>query len=167
MKCYYDSEQTKYLHETDIQKDFKECQKLDSTWLESSFDNFLDSCLDIGTLEKTTLQITKGAAVYTGGGVYVILGKLSDGNYFVQSTCFEPSIFNGEITEHSESIDDLVCFDSEWCENHDVTSHYSESVLDELSREFCKALDKDRTLCIEEYKELQNYIPGEIENNMF
>ena len=111
-----------------------------------------------------SLKIIKGTAIYTGGGIYIVVGKLNDGNYIIAN---EQSI--GIVADNPmEEDDDLSCEyhynNINWIIERDLLINYKIADLLKAIKKFCKDLDngKGDEYLIDEFKETDNYMPGEL-----
>ena len=111
-----------------------------------------------------SLKIIKGTAIYTGGGIYIVVGKLNDGNYIITD---EQSI--GIVADNPmEEDDDLSCdyhySNINWIIERDLLINYKIENLLKAIKKFCKDLDngKGDEYLIDEFKETDNYMPGEL-----
>lgn len=81
-----------------------------------------------------------GNVFATGGGIYVAIGKLYDGNFFVADNFGSIEIYNSDVIEEDE-YGDLVAFDYEWCEEHSITENYERRDLVNMVLDFYARLD--------------------------
>lgn len=64
-------------------------------------------------------MIKEATAIYTGGGIYVYLGELDDGNYFLASDWSSGCVGDIRIlNEDPRKVDDDECFYPEWQETY-------------------------------------------------
>lgn len=65
-------------------------------------------------------EILKVETMYTGGNIYVFLGSLSDGKYFMaESSCFDVRILNADPSAvETDKYGDSPIWYSDWQEEH-------------------------------------------------
>ena len=64
------------------------------------------------------MRATHGTAIYTGGGIYNIIGETDNGLWFMGGPDW-CSLFDSDVTEEDEYTD-MVCYNNDWCEKHEV-----------------------------------------------
>lgn len=106
------------------------------------------------------MKVVRGTAIYTGGGIYVTIGQMDNGMYFVGS---EYGIeFFDEDTRSCDENDDMCCFWQEWYDEHCIKDGYDPDDAQVAFIDFCKRLDAKEEHLTDGYDEFSNYLPGEI-----
>ena len=117
-----------------------------------------------------SIKIIKGTAIYTGGGIYIIVGKLNDGNYVNTDGCFWDVYNDNAMDKVDTSIYEEICDDMcnyehpQWCNEHRISEHYRKKDILRAIKKFCKDLDngKGDEYLIDEFKKTDNYMSGEL-----
>lgn len=65
-------------------------------------------------MKRKELKIKNADYAYTGGGIYLFIGELENGRYFL----LDGDMFDTRILNESVSWDNDECFNAEWQENH-------------------------------------------------
>ncbi len=81
---------------------------------------------------RTKFDIKKVNTLYTGGNIYVFLGALNDGTFFMaESSCFDVRIFNEDpsAVEDDEDGDNAIWY-PEWQIDHLVKDLSESECLD-------------------------------------
>lgn len=107
------------------------------------------------------MRFTKGTAMYTGGGIYVVLGETDNGLYFL-GNCDCVDIYNADVREEDEN-GDMACFYPEWEELHRVET--SEDLVEPF-KNFCRRLDAKEEGITEGWEAFSNYAAGEVYDYM-
>ena len=100
--------------------------------------------------------------MYTGGGIYVVLGETDNKLYFV-GDMDGVELYNSDVREEDEH-GDMVCFYPEWQDKHRVET--SED-LAEVYKTFCRRLDAKEEGITKGWEEFSNYAPGEVYDHMY
>lgn len=106
------------------------------------------------------MKAIHGTAIYTGGGIYVVIGELDSGLWFCGNNDW-CSIFDEDTRTYDNDNDDLACFLNEWCEAHEVKDVDKKEVY-AMFKDFCERLDKKEPDITKGYEEFSNYAPGEV-----
>ena len=106
------------------------------------------------------MKATHGTAIYTGGGIYVVIGELDNGLWFCGNNDW-CGIFDEDTRTYDQENDDLACFWSDWCDQHEVKDVNKKEVY-AMFEDFCKRLDNKEDGITEGYEEFSNYAPGEV-----
>ena len=122
-----------------------------------------------------SLKIIKGTAIYTGGGIYIIVGKLNDGNYVNTDGCFWDVYSDNAKDKVDTSIYEEICDDMcnyehpQWCDEHRISEHYRKKDILRAIKKFCKDLDngKGDEYLVDEFKETGNYSSGELKRMIY
>lgn len=104
------------------------------------------------------MRAVHGTAIYTGGGIYNIIGKTDNGLWFFADNDYL-AIVNTDIRETCE--DGLACYYDRWLEEHEVD--VSDEEKHKMLRDFCRRLDADEKGLTEGYEGVSNYMAGEVE----
>lgn len=113
------------------------------------------------------MRATHGTAIYTGGGFYICIGELDNGNYFVGGMdCIE--IVNADPRIEIEDFDGWKSYgfdDIDWILEHEVeaTENGKESngIID-MFKDFCKRIDNREPNLTDGYEDFSNYCSGEV-----
>ena len=106
------------------------------------------------------MRATHGTAIYTGGGIYNVIGETDNGYWFFGGPDW-CSIVDSDIREEDkENNNDLVCYYNDWLEKHEVKVNVQE--IYEMFEDFCRRLDAKEPGITDGYEEYSNYIPGEV-----
>lgn len=121
-----------------------------------------------------SLKIVKGTAIYTGGGIYNILGKLNDGKYIFANDQFITVIERLKNDESNFLMDkdndyDYHYCNPNWLDERDKTNEYQISDLLRAIKKFCKDLDKGKgdLYLVDEFENTENYSPGELKRMVY
>lgn len=104
------------------------------------------------------MRATHGTAIYTGGGIYNVIGETDNGLWFMGGSDW-CSLFDSDVTEEDEYTD-MVCYNNDWCEKHEVKVDLQE--LYEMFEDFCRRLDNKEPGITDGYENHSNYAAGEI-----
>ena len=102
------------------------------------------------------MKITKGTAIYTGGGFYTVIGETEDGHWFVGFNEF-CAVINFDPRTKDEEMDDLKIFYCDFTEEEgyvipvDIKEKY-EAYLD-----FCKRLENQESGIEDGYEDFSNH----------
>lgn len=123
-----------------------------------------------------SLKIIKGTAIYTGGGIYIIIGKLNDGNIIISNNqgwdILNPNKTNND-DEYIARWDDVSwILDNmyvEIYEKYEVNNDYQDRDVLRAIKKFCKDLDngKGDEYLVDEFKETGNYSSGELKRMIY
>lgn len=106
------------------------------------------------------MKILNGTAIYTGGGYYIVLGKIDNGLYFCGTNEWCAICDMDTKTENEDG--DFACFDIEWFEKHDKSSEFSYKEIVEMFKDFCLRLAQEEDGITNGYENLDNYISSEV-----
>ncbi len=104
-------------------------------------------------------KATHGTAIYTGGGLYVVIGQLDNGLWFYGGTDF-CDIFDEDTRTYDNENDGLACFWNDWCEKHRVELDARQTYA--MYYDFCRRLDNNEPGLTDGYEEYSNYAAGEV-----
>lgn len=104
------------------------------------------------------MKALHGTAIYTGGGIYVLIGELDNGQFFFgDNWCCD--IFDADTREIGED-DFLNCCYPEWQEQHIVESDTAEVLA--MYKDFYTRLANGEPDITDGYEDYNNYIASEI-----
>ena len=106
------------------------------------------------------MKALHGTAIYTSGGIYVVIGELDNGLWFCGDN-FGCTIYDQDTRTYDKVNDGLAWFWNEWCDNH-VVKDVDEKEVHAMFKDFCVRLDKKEPNITKGYEEFSNYLPGEI-----
>lgn len=111
------------------------------------------------------MKATHGTAIYTGGGIYNIIGELDNGLYFFG--CWDYlAIYDADVRTYDESYDDLVCYNPNWCDEHMLLFAFTEEEIEKALHDFCVRLDNEEPGLTDGYEQFSNYCAGEVTKMM-
>lgn len=123
-----------------------------------------------------SLKIIKGTAIYTGGGIYIIIGKLNDGNIIISSNqgwdILNPNKTNNDDEFIARWDDVSWILDNmyvEIYEKYEVNNDYQDRDVLRAIKKFCKDLDKGKgdLYLIDEFRGTGNYSSGELKRMIY
>lgn len=107
------------------------------------------------------MRATHGTAIYTGGGIYNVIGETDNGHWFFGGPDY-CTILDSDVREKDETEDDLACYYNDWLEKHEVKVEPKE--VYEMFEDFCRRLDAKQPGITNGYDLYSNYIAGEVTN---
>ena len=105
------------------------------------------------------MRATHGTAIYTGGGIYNVIGETDNGYWFFGGPDW-CTIVDSDIRERDEENDCLACYYNNWLEKHEVNVNAQE--IYEMFEDFCRRLDAKESGITDGYEKYSNYAPGEV-----
>ena len=106
------------------------------------------------------MKALHGTAIYTGGGLYVVIGELDNGLWFYGNYDW-CAVFDEDIRTYDEVNHGLACFWNDWCEKHIVNDVDVKEVY-AMFKDFCERLDAKEPDITKGYEKFSNYLPGEV-----
>lgn len=106
------------------------------------------------------MKATHGTAIYTGGGLYIVIGELDNGLWFYGNSDW-CAVYDEDTRAYDYENDGLACCWTDWCEKHEVKDVDLKEVY-AMFEDFCKRLDNKEEGITEGYEEFSNYAPGEV-----
>lgn len=105
------------------------------------------------------LKIKHGTAIYTGGGMYSVIGECDNGLYFNGNNDWFELIYADP--REKDYFGDLCVFDNEWMEEH-VVKDFDKLEIYKAFKDFCARLDKNEPEITKGFEEFSNYAAGEV-----
>lgn len=106
------------------------------------------------------MRATHGTAIYTGGGIYNVIGETDNGYWFFGGPDWCTIVDSDIREEDKENDDDLVCYYNDWLEKHEVKVNVQE--IYEMFEDFCRRLDAKEPGITDGYEKFSNYAAGEV-----
>ena len=104
-------------------------------------------------------RATHGTAIYTGGGIYNVIGQLDNGLWFYGGNDYI-EVFDEDTRTYDEVNDGLACYWNDWCDKHRL--EVDKRQLYAMFYDFCQRLDNRESGLTDGYEEFSNYAAGEV-----
>lgn len=105
------------------------------------------------------MRAKHGTAIYTGGGIYSLLGELDNGLYFCGDN-FYISIIDADCRTWNEKEDCLAVFYNDFIEAHEVKADLTEVAI--MVKDFCTRLKNHEAEIDKGYEKFSNYDSAEV-----
>lgn len=106
------------------------------------------------------MRAVRGTAIYTGGGIYVTIGQMDNGMYFIGSE-YGIEFFDTD-TRSCDENGDMCGFDMDWHNKHVISDGYDPEEAQAAFKDFCERLDAKEEHLTDGYEEFSNFCHGEI-----
>lgn len=105
------------------------------------------------------MRAKHGTAIYTGGGIYSLLGELDNGLYFCGDN-FYIGIYNEDVRTWNKKEDCLAYFYNDWCEAHEVEADQNEVAA--MIKDFCTRLQDNEPELTQGFTDFSNFDGAEV-----